>query len=82
MVWRSQGCQGLVESPQCPQESTAVGLLVKVASQLTTLVPCVYSYCIVLTSAAPVMHERPSPAHCLPYKRLFSLPVLFFQFDI
>lgn len=34
------------------------------------------------TTAAPFMHERPSPAPCLPYKRLFSLPVLFFQFDI
>lgn len=78
MVWRSQGCQGLVESPQCPQESTAVGFVSQ--GRLTTLVPCVY--CIVLTTAAPFMHERSSPAHCLPYKRLFSLPVLFFQFDI
>lgn len=40
MVWRNQGCQGLVESPQCPQESPTVGLLVKVAPPASPHNPC------------------------------------------
>lgn len=69
MVWRSQGCQGLVESPQCPQESPAVGLLVKVAPPASPHNPCplrlLYRLVQLLSNYCCSFHTRTTFARAL-----------------